>query len=300
MPDHRKGYLQAITAYALWGVFPIYWKLLRDVPAIEVICHRILWSLLTLLLFTTYFRQWDTVLELIRDKQRMALCTLAATLISINWLVFIWAVQFDYVVESSLGYFITPLFTVLLAVILYQETISGLQSLSILLAFVGVAIMTWTTGAFPWIALSLAVSFALYGAVKKRTTMPAVSGLGMETAILAPLAMLTLVYFQWTETSRSFHTTRSFILLVLGGPITTLPLVLFASAAKSVPMVAIGMLQYIGPTLQFLFAYFLFHEEITLGRFVGFVFVWIALGIFVWGTVLIERSKRASISLNDS
>ena len=294
MVSHYRGYVQAFSAYTLWGIFPIYWDLVKHVSSIEVICHRIVWSLFVLIILTTYVRQWKDVIALLKDRKRFVLCILAAVLISVNWLVFIWAVQNRFVVEASLGYFINPLITVLLAVILFRERISPLQWVAIGTAFAGVGIMTWATGVFPWIAFCLAISFACYAAVKKRTTMPAISGLGMETAILAPLSLLLLGYFRFYDGESESLPFWTLGLLVLGGPITTLPLVLFASAAKSVPLVAMGMLQYIGPMIQFLLAYFLFQEKVSFGRLAGFLIVWIALALFVWGTILLEKQKRLS------
>lgn len=292
MVNNYRGYVQAFSAYALWGIFPLYWKLVANVPSVEVICHRIVWSLVVLAVLTTYVRQWPDVMGLLKDRKRLALCSLAALLISINWLAFIWAVQNGYVVEASLGYFINPLLTVLLAVVLFRERISIVQWIAIAMAFVGVGVMTWATGVFPWIAFSLATSFACYAAVKKRTTMPAISGLGMETAILAPLSLVLLGYFRFYTNEPAPVTSFTLGLLVFGGPITTLPLVLFASAAKSVPLVAMGMLQYVGPLIQFLLAFFWFQEEVSIGRLTGFVVVWLALALFVWGTILVEKEKR--------
>jgi chloramphenicol-sensitive protein RarD len=290
------GYIQAFSAFVLWGVFPLYWKFLQNVPSLEVIFHRILWSLVTLVILIHFFRQWDRVVELVRDRRRLMLCTLAAILISINWFVFIWAVQNGHVVEGSLGYFVNPLLTVLLAVVLFRESIGGLQWVGIALAFGGVGIMTWATGVFPWIAFALATSFALYSAAKKKTTMPAVSGLGMETAILAPISLVGMFYYHKTGQSGAFQDLSTVGLLLLGGPITTLPLVLFASAAKSVPLVVLGMLQYIGPTIQFLLAYLFFREPISSGRMAGFVFVWIGLATFVCGTVLAEKKRKQQLA----
>lgn len=294
MHEKHFGYLRAISAYTLWGIFPLYWKLMPDVGSVEVICHRIFFSLITLIACITLVRQWDSIAKVLKDRNRLLLCTLAAVLISVNWLVFIWAVQNDYVIEGSLGYFINPLLTVLLAVVLFRERISRLQWISIALAFLGVAIMTVEAGRFPWIAFLLSTSFASYAAVKKKTTLPAIAGLGMETAILAPIAIGLLFYFLRMQHTAESRSTTTWTLLALGGPITTLPLVLFASAAQKVPLVAMGMLQYVGPSLQFLLGLFWFREEVSTVRFVGFGFVWLALALFTWGTILLEREKRSA------
>jgi len=225
-----------------------------------------------------------------KDRKRLALCTVAAFLISINWLVFIWAVQNKYVLETSLGYFINPLLNVFLGVMLFRERLHPVQSVAIAIAGLGVTVMTLETGKFPFIAMTLAISFALYAAAKKKTTMPAVAGLGMETAILTPLTLMALVYFTYTNHDTEIRTAKTWILLVLGGPITTLPLVLFAASAKSVPMAQMGMLQYIAPSLQFMFGAFLFGEEVSRGRAYGFALVWLALIIFSGFAIASSRS----------
>ncbi len=284
------NYLQAIAAYILWGVFPLYWKLLPSVNSFEIICHRIVWSFVTLLLFISLGRQWSHIRNVLRDRKRLGLCLIASVLISINWLVFIWAVQNKYVVETSLGYFINPMLNVLLGVLFFRERLHLVQWLAVCIAALGVAVMTLQTGQFPFIAITLAVSFALYAAAKKKTTMPAVAGLGMETAILTPLTLVALAYFSQVSYDTEPRTLKTWMLLMLGGPITTLPLVLFAAAAKHVPMAAMGMLQYIAPSLQFLFGVFLFGEEVSRGRAYGFAMVWLALVLFS-GFVIVSSQK---------
>jgi chloramphenicol-sensitive protein RarD len=287
------NYLQAVAAYILWGIFPLYWKLLKSVNSFEIICHRIVWSLLTLVLVISIGRQWPEIRRLLKDYKRLALCLVSATLISINWLVFIWAVQNGFVVETSLGYFINPLLNVLLGVLLFQEKMHPVQWIAISIAALGVAVMTVQTGEFPFIAISLAFSFALYAAAKKKTTLPAVAGLGMETAILTPITLIALAYFAYVSHDSEPRTAGTWLLLALGGPITTLPLVLFAAAAKSVPMAAMGMLQYIAPSLQFLFGVFLFHEKVSLGRVFGFALVWLALIVFSGFVIASSRTTIA-------
>lgn len=290
------NYLQAVAAYILWGVFPLYWKLLPSVNSFEIICHRIIWSLLTLLFLISLGRQWPHVRSVIRDRRRLALCLVAALLISINWLVFIWAVQNNYVIETSLGYFINPMLNVVLGVLFFRERLHPVQWVAVSIASLGVAVMTLQTGKFPFIAITLAISFALYAAAKKKTTMPAVAGLGMETAILTPLTLIALTYFSivnYVSHDIEPRTVKTWLLLMLGGPITTLPLVLFAAAAKHVPMAAMGMLQYIAPSLQFLFGIFLFGEEISLGQAYGFALVWLALILFSGFVIASSRSTNA-------
>lgn len=282
------NYLQALTAYVLWGIFPVYWKLLAHVGSMEVICHRIVWSLLTLVMATSLVGQWPEVKVALRDPRRLGLTLLAATLISCNWLVFIWAIGHNAVVQSSLGYFINPLLNVLLGVALFSERLSRWQWLAVAVATLGLCIMTISTGQVSWIAIVLATTFAAYAAVKKKTSLPAIGGLGLETAMLLPLA---LIYLIWAEsTNVESKTLGSYLLLALGGPITTLPLVLFASAAKTVPLVVMGMLQYIAPSIQFLLGIWLYREPINLWQFIGFACVWAALALLTFNAIKMRRT----------
>lgn len=271
------SYLQALTAYVLWGIFPLYWKYLKHIDPVEIICHRILWSLLTLIVCISWARQWKDVRQALRDRSRLASAAVAAVLISINWLVFIWGVLNDAVVDTSLGYFITPLFSVVLGVSLFRERLAPIQWVAVAFAVVGIAISSMVSTRL-WVSLVLAASFSVYGVVKKRTHLPAVAGLGMETAILAPLAM---AFLSWTVTQRpNLYTPNSFLLLALGGPVTTLPLLLFAASSKKVPLVVMGMLQYVGPTIQFILGVWVDGEDVTLLRWRGFQLVWVALFLF--------------------
>lgn len=271
------NYLKALAAYVLWGIFPLYWKLLSSVGSLEVICHRIIWSLVTLVLCISLLRQWPDIAGALRNPKRFGLTVVAAVLISINWLVFIWAVQHDAIIESSLGYFINPLLNVLLGVMIFGERLRRIQWAAVAIAMAGLIIMTVQTGSISWIALSLAISFALYAAVKKKTSLPAIAGLGMETAVLMPVA---LGYVTWcTVGLQDIHSSQDYVLLALGGPITTLPLVLFAAAAKTVPLAIMGMLQYIGPSIQFVLGIWLYQEPVSEWRILGFSCVWIALAL---------------------
>lgn len=287
-------YLQAFAAYFLWGIFPLYWKLLASVNSFEVICHRIIWSLLTLLVSISVVRQWPDISAVLRDRKRLALSIVAAILISINWLTFIWAVQNKYVVESSLGYFANPLCNVILGVFLFQEKLHPVQWFAVAVAATGVLIMAVQTGQIPWIAITLAFSFSLYAAAKKKTIMPAIAGLGMETAILMPIALAYLIYVTANGTTTATDSSLWFF-LALGGPITTLPLVLFSAAAKKVPMVAMGMLQYTGPTIQFLLGKFWFGEKVEFWQMIGFECVWLALLIMSGYALAASRSKHTAV-----
>jgi chloramphenicol-sensitive protein RarD len=271
------SYLQALSAYALWGIFPLYWKYLQHVNPVEIICHRIVWSLVTLVLCTTWMRQWRDVRDTFRHPKRLALASVAAVLISINWLVFIWSVLNQAVVDASLGYFITPLFSVVLGLVVFKERLVPIQWLAVAIAALGLGVSAMASDRL-WVSLALAASFSVYGAVKKKTHLPAVAGLGMETAILAPLALSYLAYLFRDPNYQ--HSLATWELLALGGPVTTLPLLLFASSSKKVPLVVMGMLQYVGPTIQFVLGVWVDGEPVDRLRWYGFVCVWVALAIF--------------------
>jgi len=271
-------YLQALAAFILWGIFPLYWKLLKHVEdPVEIIAHRILWSLATLILCVTWLGQWREIRETLANRKRIALAALAAVLISINWLVFIWAVLNKSVVDSSLGYFMNPLFSVILGVVLFHEKLDRWQWVAVGIAAVGLFLSALSSQRL-WVSVTLAASFSAYGVVKKQTKLSAVSGLGMETAILAPIAVGYLTHA--LIASNEIYTLNTAGLLALGGPITTIPLLLFASSSKHVPLAIMGMLQYVGPSIQFAIGAFLDREPVDLWRLSGFCCVWIALSLF--------------------
>lgn len=286
-------YLQALAAFVLWGIFPLYWRLLKHVSdPVEIIGHRIVWSLLTLVLCISLFAQWEEIRQTLANRKRLMLAAVAAVLISINWLVFIWAVLNQSVVDASLGYFMNPLFSVVLGVVIFREKLNWPQWLAVGIAAIGLVLSSLESKRI-WVSVSLALSFALYGVVKKQTKLSAVAGLGLETAILAPVALVYLLK-AWLDHSQSY-TSETLGLLALGGPITTVPLLLFASASKRVPLVAMGMLQYIGPTIQFGIGAFLDHEPIDRWRLLGFQCVWIALAIFSV-TAWLKSSSQPTLS----
>jgi chloramphenicol-sensitive protein RarD len=286
-------YLQALAAFVLWGIFPLYWRLLKHVSdPVEIIGHRIVWSLLTLVLCISLLAQWDEIRQTLANRKRLLLAAFAAVLISINWLVFIWAVLNQSVVDASLGYFMNPLFSVVLGVVIFREKLNLPQWLAVGIAAIGLVLSSLESKRI-WVSVSLALSFALYGVVKKQTKLSAVAGLGLETAILAPVALVYLLK-AWLDHSQSY-TSETLGLLALGGPITTVPLLLFASASKRVPLVAMGMLQYIGPTIQFGIGAFLDHEPIDRWRLLGFQCVWIALAIFSV-TAWLKSSNQPALS----
>jgi chloramphenicol-sensitive protein RarD len=277
----NKGILNGIGAYALWGLFPIYWKYLHQVPALQIIGHRIGWSFLLLIAVILLTRQWQSFRSAALAPKTIVIYSIAAVLLSLNWLVYVWGVNAGYIVESSLGYFINPLFSMLLGVVFLGERLRPAQWIPVALAAAGVIYLTVTYGRPPWIALSLAFTFGLYGLVKKIAPLGSLYGLTLETALVFPIALIYLAFVEFTGTGGFLHQGALTDILLIGtGIITSVPLLMFASAARQIPLTMIGVLQYIAPTLQFLIGVFLYQETFDRERFIGFSLVWLALIIF--------------------
>lgn len=277
----RLGILFASTAYAIWGLFPLYFKALLDIPPTEILVHRIVWSLAFLALVLAWRKQWAWIVGLVHQPKVLAGFTASALLLSANWFVYIWAVNNGRVIDASLGYFINPLVSVLLGSVLLHERLRPVQWAAVALAGAGVAWLTWHGGHLPWIGLALALSFGFYGLLRKTAALGALEGLSLETAILFPVAlgylsMLTL------DDRNAFATasTSSQWLLAAAGPITAIPLLLFGAAARRIPLSLLGLLQYIGPTLQLLLGVWLYHEPFGGARLAGFALIWAALALY--------------------
>ncbi|HET6823387.1 MAG TPA: EamA family transporter RarD, partial [Anaerolineales bacterium] len=255
-----KGVWNGLAAYALWGFFPIYWKLLHEVSALEVIGHRISWSFLLLIVVILLTRQWKNFRTAALSPKVVGIYFLAGVLLTINWLIYVWGVNSGFIVETSLGYFINPLISVLLGVLFLRERLRSMQWVAVALAAAGVLYLTLTYGRPPWIALSLAASFGTYGLVKKLAPLGSLYGLTLETALVFPMALIYLVFVGTTETGAFLHRGVLIDILLIGtGAVTSIPLLMFASAARQIPLTMIGILQYIAPTLQFLIGVFLYH-----------------------------------------
>lgn len=277
----NKGILNGLAAYALWGFFPIYWKLLHQVPALQLLGHRIGWSFGLLVVYIILSRQWDDFRGKAFHRKAIGIYAVAGVLLSVNWLIYVWGVNAGFIVETSLGYFINPLLSVLFGVLFLRERLRPAQWIPITLATVGVIYLTVTYGRLPWIALSLAVSFGLYGLVKKLSPLGSVYGLTLETGIVFPVALVYLAVVQSNGTGAFLHDGLTVDLLLIGaGVVTTIPLLMFASAAKQIPLTIVGILQYIAPTIQFLIGVFIYKEPFDTTRLIGFSIVWLALVIF--------------------
>lgn len=283
----------ALVAYGLWGLLPIYWKLLSEVPAIEVLTHRIVWSLgfIAALLFAR--SGWRRTLGFLRDRETRRVMLLSTALIATNWFIFIWAVSADRVTEASLGYYINPLLNVALARVFLGERLRPLQGVAVALAALGVAWLTFSRGALPWVSVVLAVTFALYGLVRKRAPVGAVEGLAIETGLVTPLAigyLLTLTpAFGHLVTSDALTVS----LLVGAGVITAVPLLAFAGAARRLRYSTLGMIQYVAPTLQLGCAVLLYGEAFTADHAVTFGLIWVAVLVYVVDMVRVRAPQPA-------
>ena len=275
----RLGLIAGIMAYTFWGAFPIYFKITEAVGLLEILAHRIVWSLPFALIIIALRRQWTELKRALRTPRLVGLLALAAIALSLNWGVYIYAVQNDQIFQGSLGYFINPLMYVVVGVLFFDEKLSKLQSLSVLLALIGVAILTVYGGVFPYISLILAMSFAIYGIIRKQAVVGAIPGLVIETAVLFIPAAAFLIYLG-TQSTLSFGSSAGITgLLLLAGPLTVLPLWAFAIAARKLKLSTLGMLQYIGPTGQFILALY-YGESFTIAHAWCFGFIWIGILIY--------------------
>jgi chloramphenicol-sensitive protein RarD len=292
----NKGIWYAVGAYTVWGVLPVYWKWLQHVPALQLLGHRIIWSFLTLFLVVLLARQRQAFRAAALTPRILRVYLVAAVLVGVNWLTYVWAVNAGFIVETSLGYFINPLLSVLLGVIVLRERLRPWQWVPIGLATAGVLYLTFAYGSLPWIALTLALSFGLYGLVKKTAPLGSLYGLTLETGILLLPALLYLLHAEMTGTGAFLHTDAMSNVLLLGaGLVTTVPLLMFASAAQRIPLSLVGILQYIAPTLQFLLGVLVYGEPFTVTQFVGFGIVWAALIIFGIEGLLAHRAQPIAV-----
>lgn len=295
----NKGVLHGASAYLIWGFFPIYFKALQSVPALEIMFHRVVWSFIFLIMIVVFRKEWNRFRLSISAPKTLLIYLLAACLLAVNWLVYIYGVNTDRIVETSLGYFINPLFSVALGVFFLRERLRLAQWLPIGLAGIGVIYLTVQVGSLPWIALALAASFGLYGLVKKVAPLNALFGLTLETGILFTPGLIYLALLESQGSGAFSHNGWALtLLLALAGVITALPLLMFATAARSIPLYLVGILQYIAPTCQFLLGVFLYHEPFGASQLIGFTIVWSALAIYsLEGLITKHRAPATAASL---
>lgn len=296
------GVLQAASAYAIWGLFPLYFQAVAAVSPLDIVLHRALWSLAFLLVVLALLRRWTWLRDVVRRPRTLATFALSALLLSANWLVYVWAVNNGRVVDASLGYFITPLVNVLLGYFVLKERLRPAQWCALTMAAAGVMWLTFYAGALPWVGLILAATFGTYGLMRKTAPLGALEGLTLETLLIAPLAIGLLAWrtSQGTGSALDLDTTM-LVLLALSGPLTALPLLLFAAGARRIPMATLGVLQYIGPTIQFALGVWLFHEPFAGPRLAGFVLIWLALVIYTaesWRSIRVANLKLEAVRDN--
>jgi chloramphenicol-sensitive protein RarD len=293
----NKGILAGIGAYTLWGLFPIYWKLLEEVPAIEILAHRMVWSMVFVAVLLTMQKDWQWLGDALHSRKTMLIYTLAAILLSVNWFTYIWAVNAGYVVEASLGYFINPLVNFLLGVIFFGEKLRVGQMAAVILAVLGVIYLTVSYGSLPWISLVLAFTFGMYGLIKKTAPLESMHGFSLETLVLFLPALGYLLYREAAGMGALVHQGGQVtLLLILAGPVTSIPLLMFGYSARRIPLSMLGFIQYIAPTLQFLLGVFIFYEPFPPARLVGFSIIWLALLVYSLEGVFFNRKAKSGPS----
>lgn len=291
----RSGLLFGITCYTMWGIFPLYFVLLDFAPALEIVAHRIIWSLLLCLALLAVTRRLPEFFAVLRNPRQLGLLAIAAALISCNWLAYVYATNNGQILQASLGYFINPLLTIMLGVVLLRERLRPAQWVAVTIGLIAIIVIAVGQGGPPWLALVLAFSFGFYGLSKKfsgRNVAP-IPSLAVETLLLAPLALLVLAWMTLHGQSHfTAHGSSSALLLISTGIATTIPLTTFAAAARRLPLSTLGMLQYIGPILQFIIAVAIAHEPMSPSRWTGFALIWVALTLVTVDAV--QNSRRAT------
>ena len=277
-PQHTSAFIAGVASFATRGLVPVYWKLLAQVPALEILAHRFVWTIAFLGILLSWQERWREVLANLRSRRSALFCLGSGIMVGLNWLLFIWAVNIGHVLETSLGYFMTPLVNVLLGAIILRERLSAWQIASILIALVAVSILAFGYGHFPWIAVGLCTSFGLYGLLRKQSGTAAIPGLFLETMFLLPLALIYLVLLanRGALTFGLSHLSLS-VILTTTGIVTAVPLIWFGYAARHLRLVTIGFLQYLSPSISFILGLFVYHETFTRQHFLTFLLIWFAL-----------------------
>ncbi len=292
MNEVKKGVLAMVVACIVWGLSPLYYKLLVSVPPIELLSHRTIWSLVLFALVLFIQGRLRGALGVLGNRNIMVTLFIAALMIAFNWFVFIYSIQINRATESSLGYFIFPLVSVIFGVVLFREKLGRAQMFAVMLAAVAVLILTYGFGQVPWIALSVSVSFGIYGVIKKSLSIPAIVTVTLEVLLLSPIALMILYLHHASDSGGQFGQSLSVsLLLILSGPMTATPLILFSYATRRVALATVGILQYINPSLQFLCATVLFLEPLSLWHAIAFPLIWAALALYSWASF--QTAKRS-------
>ncbi len=281
----KMGVVYAAFSYLLWGLLPIYWKLLEGIGADEILASRIVWSFLFMFAILLITKKWkgflDTLSSLLKNKKQMMFLTAASLLVSCNWFIYIWAVNHNRIIEASMGYYINPLVSVILGMVVLKEKLSTMQYVSFSFAFIGVVILTFSYGMLPWISLSLAITFGFYGLAKKMIKVDSSIGLTLETMVVTPIAFIYILYL-FSQGTNTFLTVslKTDVLLILSGAATAVPLLYFAKGAQRIPLSMLGYIQYLAPTISLLLGVFVYGEHFSKAHFVAFLFIWFALAIY--------------------
>ena len=296
MASRNSGIAAGIIAYIFWGLLPIYWKWLDHISAGTVLSHRIIWSFAFMILFILFTRTWSRFTKecrkIFHNRKTLLLITTASIIISLNWLVYIWAVQSDHVVQTSLGYYINPMISILLGVLFLKERLTKAQIISCILAAAGVTYLTFSYGVFPWVSLLLAITFALYGLLKKLANIQASFSLAIETMIITPVALVYLLTNDGPSIGFIGEAGITNMLLLLSGAATAIPLLLFGSAVINIPLSMVGFLQYIAPTIMLILGVFLYNEPFTTAHLITFVLIWFSLILYMSSSFM-NRKKHA-------
>ena len=293
MNHYRSGVLAAIAAFFLWGVLPIFWKLLHFLPPISIVSQRTLWSLVILLLILRLRRETGSLAAGLRSPRAVFWHLLSGLMLSSNWLLYIWATLNEHIIEGALGYYLNPFFNMLFGALWFGEKHSRRQLAAIAIAFCGVLLQVQAIGRFPWIAVTLAVTFSLYAVIRKRAPLGSLAGLTAETILLAPLALGWLILHSRTPTDAFGTSPSQFLLVAATGVATAAPLLCFGYAARKISLTTLGILQFIGPTIQFLIGWLLYHEEMGSLRLVSFSLIWAAVFIYAWDVMRGRRFQTA-------
>ncbi|MEV6005584.1 EamA family transporter RarD [Streptomyces sp. NPDC051976] len=297
MSEQRAGLVYGFAAYGMWGLFPLFWPLLEPAGAMEILAHRMVWSLAVVALILLGLRRWAWIAELLRQPRRLALVAVAATVVSVNWGMYIWGVNSGHVVETALGYFINPLVTIALGVLVLHERLRPAQWAAVGIGAAAVVVLTIGYGRLPWIALCLAFSFGTYGLVKKKIGMGGLESLAAETSVqFLPALVFLLVLGQRGHSTFTHHGPGHASLLAACGLVTALPLICFGMSATRLPLSTIGLMQYLAPTFQFLIGLLYFHETMPVERWAGFLLVWAALALLTWDALRTAQRGRADLA----
>lgn len=279
--EFKHGLIYAFSAYIMWGIAPIYFKMIDGVAPLDVLLHRVIWSFLFILSILMLTVRFKNVRALVRQRKKLGLLVITSLLIAVNWLIFIWAVTNDHMLDASLGYYINPIFNVLLGTVFLSEKLRKMQWIAVALAAVAVLVEIISFGSLPWVSIALAVTFGFYGLLRKTIQADAMSGLFIETLILLPIALSYLLFIDASSMRSFMDGSLSFaLLLIASGVVTTLPLLAFSAAAIRIPLSTLGFIQYIGPSLMLLMAVFLYNEPLGISKIMTFAIIWLALIVY--------------------